>query len=330
MKRQSNVNPWPQARFSFAFVRRSLLGHIKSFKPDVIYAHHTWVSGYVAYRIKEITGIPYVITDHALDEIGDCACFPKRRSFFREVQVGAAAMVDVSNRMQHIRRGIFPEVASVVVHNGADPVPDEMFRTPRPAELAGKLIVCTVAGWSPSKGTPKLVEAFGNAAAGLPNVVLRLIGDGPDRPAVMAAIRATACRERISALGAQPHERALQEMCWADVFAMIGRDESYGVVFTEAMMAGLPLIWPSDCGHNDVLVGGVNGVRIPPWDVAATTIALRRLLEDAELRRRTGETNREFAEKNLTWDANAKEMAEIFAGIAASHRQRCEPKGCPS
>lgn len=312
LRRQSYENPWPQAKLSFSFVRASLLREIRSFRPDVIYAHHTWVSGYTAYRLHTLTGIPYVITDHDFDEIGDCERFLHRRKFFQAVQAGASCLVDVSKRMQGIRRRIFPEINSVVVHNGADPIPEHMFHVPRPPETVGRTVVSCVALWYQRKGIPKLVEAFSAVAGEFPDAVLRLVGDGPDRPAVMAAVAGSPARDRIHILGSQPHERALQEMCWSEIFAMIGRDEPYGVVFSEAMMSGLPLIWPDDCGHNDVLADGVNGVRIPPCDVQATATALRRLLADGQGRKEIGARNRDEALRLLTWEANAQTMGRIF------------------
>lgn len=326
LRRQWHANPWPQARLSFTFVHTQLLRTIVDFSPDVIYAHHTCASGYVAFRLHQLTAIPYIITDHSFDEIGDCANLPARYNFFQTIQAKAACMVDVSNRMQEIRRSLFPEIKSVVVHNGADPIPDIMFDAPRPADIEGRLVVNCVSIWYDRKGIPKLIEAFARIAGDFPNAVLRLVGDGPDRPAVMAAIKASPAKQQIHVLGSQPHERALQEMCWSDIFALIGREEPYGVAFTEAMMAGLPLIWPSDCGHNDVLSDGVHGIKVPPWDVYATAAALRKMLGEAELRQRIGRDNRTYAIKHLTWDANADKMLEIFQVPA----QKTDPKTTPT
>jgi glycosyltransferase involved in cell wall biosynthesis len=222
-------------------------------------------------------------------------------------------MLDVSNRMREIRRKAFPSVHSVVVHNGADPIPRDNFTHPRPPEIVDRLVVCCVSIWYSRKGIPKLVEAFSIIAKDFPNAVLRLIGDGPDRPAVTAAIETSPAPAQIQVLGLQSHERAMQEMCWGDLYALIGKDEPFATTFTEAMMAGLPLIWPSDCGHNDVLVDGVHGERVPPLDVSATAAALRKLLSDAELRRTIGQANRDYAMKELTWDANATKMISLFS-----------------
>jgi glycosyltransferase involved in cell wall biosynthesis len=229
-------------------------------------------------------------------------------------------MIDVSNRMRDIRRSVFPDVQSVVVHNGADPVPGELRARPRPPELRGKLVVSCVSAWYGRKGIPKLVEAFDLVAGQFPDAVLRLVGDGPDRPAVEAAIAAATHREQIQVVGRVPHEQALQEMCWADIYALIGKDEPFATTYTEAMMAGLPLIWPSDCGHNDVLQDRVHGIRVPPWDVGGAAAALGQLLGDGGLRRRMGDLNREFALGSLTWDANARKLIEIFRGAADTAR----------
>jgi glycosyltransferase involved in cell wall biosynthesis len=311
-KWQSNANPWLQAEISYAFVQRSLMRQVESFNPEVIYAHHTWVSGYVAFRLNQLTGIPYVITDHAVREIEDCARFRARRRFFREVQEHAARMVDVAQPMQRVRSSIFPEIRSVVIHNGADSITEEMRRVPRPLDIRDRLVVSCVASWVPLKGVSQLVLAFGMVAEKFPNAILRLVGDGPERPRIMAAVRASPARQMIHALGSLPHQRALQEMCWSDIFAMISKGEAFGGVFTEAMMAGLPLIWPLDCGHDEVLADGLNGIRVPPWDSPSTAAALRKLLGDADLRHKIGIVNRELAEKSLTWDATAQNMLALF------------------
>src|SRR3954453_5226300 len=42
---------------------------IRQFRPDVIYAHHTGVNGFLAERVYQAHGIPYVVTDHDFGEI---------------------------------------------------------------------------------------------------------------------------------------------------------------------------------------------------------------------------------------------------------------------
>lgn len=153
-------NPLPYLQAAYRSAERTLMRAAGEFGPHAIFAHHTAVGGYVAYRLSKELGVPYVVTDHDFDEIGDCARLPKRRGLFDLVQGRAAKMIDVSNRMRDIRRSVFPTVDSMVVHNGADPVPDEVRFVPRPQELRGRRVVTCVSAWYGRKGIPKLVEAF--------------------------------------------------------------------------------------------------------------------------------------------------------------------------
>ncbi|MGC8541420.1 MAG: glycosyltransferase [Phycisphaerae bacterium] len=319
LKHQAHRNPWPQLQFACAFARQGLLKIVREFEPDVIYAHHTAVSGYVAYRLHQLTGSPYVVTDHDLDEIADCDNLPARKRLFEAVQQSAAQMCDVSKRMTAVRSRVFPGNKSQAVYNGADPLPASLRQQPRPPEIQGKLVVVCVSAWYDRKGIPKLIEAFDQVANAFPNAVLRLVGDGPDRANVQAAIGAAQRRQQIHCVGMQPHGRAMQEMCWADLYALTGRDEPFATTFSEALMAGLPVIWPSESGHAEILRDGEHGFSVPPWDVQATATAMSRLLADSTLRQTMGQTNRAFAEAELTWDANA---AKMFAIFETAHRKR--------
>jgi glycosyltransferase involved in cell wall biosynthesis len=79
----------------------------------------------------------------------------------------------------------------------------------------------------------------------------------------------------------------------ADVFCLPSteRAESFGLVLLEAMRAGLPTV-ASDIpgsGVGYVVRHGETGLLVPPGDVAALAAALRRLADDAPLRRCLGD-----------------------------------------
>jgi glycosyltransferase involved in cell wall biosynthesis len=81
----------------------------------------------------------------------------------------------------------------------------------------------------------------------------------------------------------------------ADVFALLSRQETWGVVVNEAAASGLPLVLSDRVGAGyDLLRDGENGFLVPADDVAAAAAAIARLAEDSELRRRMGERSREL------------------------------------
>ena len=115
-----------------------------------------------------------------------------------------------------------------------------------------------------------------------------------------AAIRAHDQAGQVTLLGRLPHDQILQEMAWADAFALVGWDEPFGIVFAEAFAAGLPVICCDDGGICDLLKDGVHGFAVPPRDVQAVSNALNRLLAKPALRTRMTTAVKTLFEKELS------------------------------
>jgi glycosyltransferase involved in cell wall biosynthesis len=101
-------------------------------------------------------------------------------------------------------------------------------------------------------------------------------------------------------------------MVWCDLFAHIGINEPFAPVFSEAMMAGKPIIFASDGGINDVARDGVHGLSVAPNDENAAAAALDRLLTDSALRNQLAASATELAHAKLTWPVNAQRLTDLF------------------
>jgi glycosyltransferase involved in cell wall biosynthesis len=290
---------------------------VLAFRPDVLYAHHTAVNGYIAARIQQSTGLPFVITDHDFGEIASCEILPNRRKLFQYVVDRSSTMVTIAARMDANMRLLFPSARTRLVYNGTDPIPEDILSQPRPAELRDKLVIFSCGTFYERKGFPLLIEAFAAVADKHPTAVLRIIGDGEQRAEVMDAIRSRGLESRVSLLGFKPHEAVLQELVWSDAFALIGWDEPFATVYMEAIAAGKPVVCCSDGGFADVLVHGEHGFLVPPRNPSAAAQCLDTLLSDAGLRQRMGAAAKNLFEERFTWDRNAGEMADIFAAATA-------------
>lgn len=312
--------PQPQHWLAWQSARGRLVREVEERRPDVVYAHHTRSNGHLAYQLYKRFGVPYVITDHDFDELRSCARFPARKRFFRPIIENAATMVAVSSRMERDIRDLFPGARVTTVHNGSDPIPADLSDVPRPIELADKQIIFSAANFYLRKGIPILIRAFAEISERHPEAILRIIGDGEDRPAAEREIRQLQMEDRIQLLGSQPHDRVLQEMVWCDAFALVGWDEPAGVVYYEAMAAGKPIVWTSDGGVNDVLKDGVHGYAALPRDAHAAARALDRLLGDGELARKLGGNAKRLYDDRLSWDSNASNMATILDEAARSQK----------
>jgi glycosyltransferase involved in cell wall biosynthesis len=293
------------------FAGSKFLAIAADYAPDVIFAHHGQLAGFVAARVARRLEIPFFITEHDFDEIDDCAQNARRRDFYLEVTQGIGAWIAVADRMRASMNRIFPGVPALTIHNGADPVPREMAAVPRPPAFAGRVVILCVTFMYKRKNVPLLLQAFDSIADRYPDALLAIGGDGDDMPAVRSALDQARNASQVLLLGALKHREVMQYMAWCDVFALIGGDEPFATVFSEAMSAGKPIVFASDGGITDVAKDGVHGLAVEPGDASSAISALDRLLGDVELRERLGRNAAALAGE-LTWAQNARNVSAVF------------------
>lgn len=107
----------------------------------------------------------------------------------------------------------------------------------------------------------------------------------------------------------------------ADVLVLCSHAESYGMVVTEALARGIPVIAGAVGGVPEALgYGGAAarpGVLVPPGDPQAYAAALRSWLGDREVRRRLRRAARQRRETLSSWAAAASRFSDVLAGIGA-------------
>jgi glycosyltransferase involved in cell wall biosynthesis len=107
----------------------------------------------------------------------------------------------------------------------------------------------------------------------------------------------------------------------ADLLVLASRGETYGMVVTEALARGLPVVATQVGGLPETLGHGADDVRpgllVPPDDAAALAAALRAWLEDAELRRRLRRAAGERRASLRGWSTTASVLAGVLTEAAA-------------
>lgn len=98
----------------------------------------------------------------------------------------------------------------------------------------------------------------------------------------------------------------------ADVFVLPSRHEGMPLVRLEAMDAGLPLVATRVIGSEEVVVDGETGFLVPSRDARALAVAIGRLLEDPDLRRRFGEAGRRRFESFFTHERMTAATAAVY------------------
>jgi glycosyltransferase involved in cell wall biosynthesis len=114
-------------------------------------------------------------------------------------------------------------------------------------------------------------------------------------------------------LGAVSSEQlaSLYQRC--DLFALPSRFEGYGMVFTEAIAHGLPVVGTT-AGAIPETVPDAAGVLVPPDDVEALAAALRRLIEERAERERMAAAAR--ATCFPSWREQGAAFADLLESVA--------------
>lgn len=144
---------------------------------------------------------------------------------------------------------------------------------------AGRLL--SVATVTPRKGLLTLVAALATIRQ-LP-WSLRCVGSLTRAPTYVAEVRAAiedaGLTDRIALVGERDGAALAAEYAAADVFVLPTWHETYGMVFTEAMSAGLPIISTTAGAVPQTIPPGV-GVLITPGNVSQLAGAMRDILMD--------------------------------------------------
>jgi glycosyltransferase involved in cell wall biosynthesis len=144
----------------------------------------------------------------------------------------------------------------------------------------------------------KGIEDFLAASEGLPRVI---VGGGPVEVPE----------------GVGPVADVAPYYARAAVVAVPSRREGYGMVAREAMAHGCAVVASDVGGLRDAIDDGVDGVLVPPRDVASLRAALEQLLGDPELRARLGAAARAKAEREWSREAMAEALARVYEETAA-------------
>ena len=126
--------------------------------------------------------------------------------------------------------------------------------------------------------------------------------------------------DRVQFAGPRTGPELERSYAGADLMVLGSRAETYGMVITEALAHGLPVVVAEVGGVTEALGYGADQIRpgslVPPDDPRALGVALRAWLTDAELRRRLRQAARARRESLPRWSTTATILAGVLAGVA--------------
>ncbi|HMG99475.1 MAG TPA: glycosyltransferase family 4 protein [Gaiellales bacterium] len=186
---------------------------------------------------------------------------------------------------------------------------------------AGGALLC-VAAVTSDKGHDVLLDALATTTDLSWHCVC--VGSLDRDPAYVASLRRRSLEsglvDRVCFPGPRTGADLDRSYAAADLLVLASRAETYGMVVTEALARGLPVVAAEVGGVTEALGHGADGIRpgllIPPEDPAALGAALRAWLGDAELRGRLRRAARERRESLSGWSTTTSVLAGVLAGAS--------------
>ncbi|WP_283132992.1 glycosyltransferase family 4 protein [Rhizohabitans arisaemae] len=168
----------------------------------------------------------------------------------------------------------------------------------------------------PRKGLPVLLEAFVSLARERPGLRLLVAGPG-DVEEVRGKVPAD-LRERVVVLGTVSEEDKIRAYHSVDVFCAPNLGgESFGIVLTEAMSSGAPILASDIPAFRRVLGEGQAGALFPVGDAAALAREAALLLDDPERRAKLSDEAR-HAVRRYDWSTVARDVVRVYETVAVT------------
>jgi len=189
--------------------------------------------------------------------------------------------------------------------------------TEAPAADGPRLLsVARLAAKEKYKGIDTVIESLPELLRAFPTLNYIVIGDGTDRPRLEQLTQRLGIADRVQFRGFVSEEDLQHEYAQCSAYVMPSAREGFGLVFLEAMAHGKPVVAARAGGAPEVVQDGVTGILVDFGDVAALTQAVKRLLEDADLRDRMGQTGLQRVRENYTYDIFCQRVAQILSEIS--------------
>ncbi len=288
---------------------------------DIVHSHG-YKSDIYAYGTKRLGALParLVATNH--NWIGLTLSEKLYQRIDAAALRGFDGIVAVSEQVrQDMAHRSIPAHRIEVIHNGIDPN-DPQLGAGRGAarEQLGlddsELVVGTVARLTAEKNLPQLVEAVASLSGSrLPHARLVIVGDGPERARLEAAISGLGMDGKVKITGTS--DRARSWYAGFDVFALPSLNEGLPMVLLEAMAAGVPVVASAVGAVPAVVEDDVSGLLVTPGDSDELTAAILRLCADGGLRKRIGGRAREVVCSRFSSHRMAERYSEVYRAVTA-------------
>jgi len=272
--------------------------------------------------------VPVVLRAESAGRSGDCLWQIDAAAGRRIKQhcMKAAALVGPSLAIEReLQAAGYPRS---IIHHLPNGVPLPPPRTAESKSAARSVLAeanedLRVSGWmqlaaytgqlAPGKGLEHLVTAWKSIVTRWPNARLLLVGEGPEKAALVRRIEASRLRRRVDPIGVFDDVETV--LAAADFFVRPSTETAVPVSLIEAMAAGMPIVAADAPGSREALGDDSRALLVPPQDPDSLAAAMTRLIDDPALAARLGTAARQRAVDQFSLAEMADRHVRLFEEV---------------
>jgi glycosyltransferase involved in cell wall biosynthesis len=262
-----------------------LTGVVRDFQPHIVHSHHPFILGDTALRFSAKYALPIVFTHHTQYEKythyvpGDS---PAMKRFAIDLAVGYCNLCDtVIAPSATIRDRLVDQGVEVPIEEIPTGVDTELFGSGDAAAMREKLgippqrfVVGHVGRLAPEKGLEFLASTVAQFIGEHEDACFVVAGSGPCVDPIKRIFAKRKIADRLIIIGQLDRLELASVYTAMDVFAFASQSETQGMVLTEAMAAGIPVVAVDAPGVREVLRSCINGISLEQEDTELFVQAL--------------------------------------------------------
>ena len=259
---------------------------LDAFRPDIVHTHHPFLLGMTALRIARYRELPLVFTHHTLYE-QYTHYVPLDSPAFRRF------VIELATRYANLCDQVFAPSDSIAALLKQRGVTASVTVVPTGVNLAhfaqgdgagfrqkmgipgDAFVVGHLGRLAPEKNLEFLAATVTRFLAAAPRAHFLLVGEGPSASAIRAVFARAGLGGRLHHAGIVRPPVLADAYHAMDVFAFASQSETQGMVLTEAMAAGGPVVALDAAGVREVVRDGRNGRLLREGILDAFAVALR-------------------------------------------------------
>lgn len=313
--RQQRVNYTPRLK-GITRARRVAMGAklvdqyiVENGIPDIIHVHSLINAGFIAYKVKQKYGIPYVVTEHSSAFARGLVDKKTAKQLIPVVQ-SSNRNIAVSNEFKNLLEDTFKNEKWEYIPNI---VSNEFLQSKLQVDNKSQVFIFSnICLMSPNKRVELVIHAFAKAFKGNPNINLKLGGDGPIRSSLEELAKSEGISRQVTFLGALERGQVKEEIAKSDAFVLSSEYETFGVVIIEALALGKPVV-ATRCGGPESIIVPEVGYLVDKNSVECLAQGMIDLYENRD--KYSAKDIREYCRTNFSEEAVINKLTDIYQNI---------------